>query len=359
MRLLKELNRDLFSPALVMMRPDGEFRDAVPADVPIFDLDAGSLWRVIPPLASVLRRERPEIVFSMGAMSVPTALALKLARTRPRFVISERNMLDHTRLTAKRRLLTLLKRRLYSGADGLIAVSEGVKNDLVRKLRLPPERVSVLFNPIVADDLAERAAAPLEHPWFDGSVPVVLAVGRLVPQKDYPTLLRAFAEARKRYASKLVILGEGPLRPELEKQVAALKLEGDVSLPGFDPNPFRYMARAQVYTLSSLHEGLPGSLIQAMANGAAVVATDCPSGPAEIIEDGVDGKLVPVGDVDALASSIMQFLKDAEIRHRLGARARRSAQRFRVEPVVRRYEQVLLGHDSPDLVIENPGIESR
>jgi glycosyltransferase involved in cell wall biosynthesis len=182
---------------------------------------------------------------------------------------------------------------------------------LQARLGLPAQRIATVYNPIVSPKLVDLADAPLDHPWLaPGAPPVVLGVGRLARQKDFATLIRAFKAVRSLRPARLIILGEGQERAKLEALITAERLAGDVSLQGFEPNPFRYMRRAAVLALSSVHEGLPGVLIQAMACGTPVVSTDCPSGPAEILEDGRWGRLVPVGDADAMAAGIAAALDD-------------------------------------------------
>jgi glycosyltransferase involved in cell wall biosynthesis len=203
----------------------------------------------------------------------------------------------------------MLVRRYYPWADGIVAVSQGVAADLLELTDLPPSKVRVLPNPVVTPELVECAAQPLDDPWFTaGAAPVVLGAGRLDQQKDFPTLIRAFAAVRSKRAARLVILGEGPERARLESLVEELGIGEHVRLPGFVSNPFSYMARAAVFVLSSAWEGMPGVLIQAMACGAPVVATDCESGPREVLASGKYGRLVPVGDHAALAEAIAATL---------------------------------------------------
>jgi glycosyltransferase involved in cell wall biosynthesis len=167
----------------------------------------------------------------------------------------------------------------------------------------------VIYNPVDTDHIKTLATAPLEHPWFaPGAVPVVLSAGRLTRQKDFPSLLRAFAQVRQSRPARLVILGEGEERTSLETLARELGCRDDIALPGFVPNPYPYMAAAGVFVLSSAWEGFGNVLIEAMALGVPVVSTDCPSGPAEILGRGRYGTLVPVSDVDALARAIATTL---------------------------------------------------
>jgi glycosyltransferase involved in cell wall biosynthesis len=195
---------------------------------------------------------------------------------------------------------------LYPYADRIVAVSEGVANDLAVFARLPRNRIHTIYNPFDIERIQVHARAPLDHPWFaPGQPPVVLGVGRLSVQKDFSTLLRAFARLRTKRAARLMILGEGELRSELEGLSHSLGLTAnEFFMPGFVSNPYAYYARCGVFVLSSRWEGLPGVLIEAMAAGAQVVATDCKSGSSEILENGKWGQLVPVGDYAAMADAL-------------------------------------------------------
>jgi glycosyltransferase involved in cell wall biosynthesis len=343
--LLQLLDRKLFALQLALMKREGEFLVDLPSDVELHVLDASSLWTAWWPLWKLLRSDSPDIVLSTSSGgNIPTALAHLLAHRRIRLVLSERSTIEREGFTLKRRLTRQLKRWLYQRADAIAAISQGVQNDVIRNLRVSPDKVSVVYNPVLDESLRTLWQEPVEHPWFSEEIPVVLAAGRMVPAKDYPTLLRAFRLVRDRCVARLLILGEGHLRAELECLVKHLGLESDVSMPGFDKNPFRYMARCQIYVLSSIFEGLGSALIQAMACGAPVIATDCPFGPAEIIiEPGRDGILVPPRDFEALAREIVRLLEHPEVRRELSACGQRSAERFRAEAALTAYTKTILG----------------
>jgi glycosyltransferase involved in cell wall biosynthesis len=295
-------------------------------------------------LARLLRREQPDILFSPGGTNVAAVIARALAGVETWVVLSERNILAHSGLTPKRRLMIALQRLLYPRADCLTAVSQGVKADMVEKLGLAAESIQVVYNPIVDDDLPALAGEPVDHPWFVEDVPVILGAGRLVPQKNFQMLIRAFAEVRARRPARLVILGEGPLRAELAALAERLNVAGDVWLAGFDKNPFKYMSKADIFVLSSLHEGLPGVLIQAMACGTAVISTDCPFGPDEIItEPGQNGILISTQDENSLVQSLIDLLDKPEVRVRMGKMGQTSVNRFRMDSVLNIYESTFLG----------------
>jgi glycosyltransferase involved in cell wall biosynthesis len=184
-----------------------------------------------------------------------------------------------------------------------------VADDLVTTAGADRQHIRVVYNPVVSQRMIGMSREPLDHPWFcPGAPPVVLAVGRLTPAKDYPLLIRAFAAARAEREMRLMILGDGEDRPQLEGLVAELGLNDCVALPGFVANPYNYMAKAAVFALSSMSEALPTGLIEALALGVPIVATDCPSGPREVLQEGRLGALVPVGDAEALARGILASL---------------------------------------------------
>lgn len=345
-RTALELIKQGFNVEIVVASDRGPFRKSVPDHVSVVNLNvplgSGRLILAVWPLARYLRNRHPSVLWSsMTEMNIVSLVAKLVAGVDGWLIVSEHNTLSvrvNNRL--RRRILALLARLLYPRADRIHAVSKGVANDLASVTGLDRTQVKVIGNPVVTPEILREAAEPLTHPWFATSdVPVVLAVGRLVPAKDFGSLIMAFSEVVRQCRARLVILGEGPERRRLEGLVRSLKLEQVVEMPGFVLNPYRYMTRATVFVLSSRWEGLPTVLIEAMALGIPVVATDCPSGPAEILEGGRWGKLVPVGSVTMLASGILQVLRERAPERIEGARER--ASQFGVQAVVERYVQVL------------------
>lgn len=303
-----------FKVDLVLATAAGPYLKEVAPTVRVVDLQAGRIIKALVPLVRYLRRERPMAMLSaMGHANVVALLARKLARVPVWVVVSERGLISGEHAIAKGAVPHLnyrLIRLLYPGADGICTVSQAASADLAAFARLPLQRVQTIYNPFDLSRIAQLAAAPLLHPWFEpGQTPVLLAIGRMNEAKDFPILIRAFAQLRQRRAARLVILGEGELRPELESLLRQLDLGADaVQLPGFVPNPYAWLARCSLFVLSSRREGLPGALIEAMACGAPVVSTNCLSGPDEILEGGRWGQLVPVSDVDALAVAMESAL---------------------------------------------------
>ncbi|HEX5078469.1 MAG TPA: glycosyltransferase [Geminicoccaceae bacterium] len=299
----------------------------------------------LPALARYLRRARPDSLFSATTyLNIEAVLARRLAAVPTRLVISDRSHFSSgkPRKAWRQRHLVAAMRRAYLQADAITAVSDGVAEDIAGSLGIARKAITTLYNPTVTPDLAARASEPIDHPWFaEGAPPVLLAVGRTTFQKDFATLLRAFARVRRQRAVRLAIVGEAN-----EKQTARLRglagelgVQDDFALLGYRRNPLPYMARATVLVLSSRYEGFPNVLLEAMACGTPVVSTDCPSGPSEILDGGAYGALVPVGDDAALAAAIAATLAKPPDPARLRARAAR----FDYRTAIDRYAAVLLG----------------
>ena len=298
---------------LALARVEGPYLPDVPSSVRIVDLRASRVLASFLPLVRYLRRARPvALVSAIGHANLVAIWARAAARVPTRVVVSAHNTLSQAAarpLSARARLVPMLLRASQARADVVVAVSRGVADDLARTTRLPLERIRVVPNAVVTPELLERSREPVAHPWLaPGAPPVLLGVGRLTWEKDFATLLRAFALVRRRRSARLLILGEGPDRAALEALVRELGLGEDVQLPGFVANPWAYMRGAAAFVLSSATEGLPTVLIEALASGTSVVSTDCRSGPREILDGGRLGTLVPVGDVDALAAAMLDAI---------------------------------------------------
>jgi len=330
---------------LVLAVPDGPLQSQVPSSVRTVQLAAPRSIRALPRLARYLQTERPTALLStLEHSNVLAVWASLLARTGVRVVLREASVLVPRRSLSGLRpqLLRSLMRRAYSSANALVAVSKGVAQSMIDTLDVPPPAVRTIYNPIITDDLHRRAAAVLDDPWFaPGAPPVVLAAGRLAPEKDFSTLLRAFAGVRANRSARLLLLGQGPERERLLALIGELGLQDHARLAGFDHNPLRYMSRSAVFAMSSLYEGLPGALIQAMACGCRVIATEGAGGTREAMTDSqgrLAGRLVPVGDHQALARGITDLLDDYA---RGPGRVDHELDKFREDSTVNEYLDVL------------------
>lgn len=298
---------------LLAIRADSAHLGTLPAGVRLIDLGVRHSGLALWPLARYLRRERPDALLAAKDRAIRAAVvARRLSGWRGRLVGRLGTNLSaalEDRSASARWLRTAPMRWLYRGVDRIVAVSAGVAEDTRRITGLAPERLGVVRNPVITPRLAELAAAPCPHPWLeDPEIPVLLGAGRLTEQKDFATLLRAFARVHQGRPLRLIVLGEGRLRGALERLAEELGVADALALPGFAPNPYAWMARARLFVLSSAWEGSPNVLTEALALGVPVVATDCPSGPRELLQDGRYGPLVAVGDDAGLADAIRSAL---------------------------------------------------
>ncbi len=301
---------------LVLSQAYGPFLPEISNKIRLRDLNTSRTLTSLPGLVHYLRSERPNaFVSALHYVNITAVIARYLSHVDTKLIISERSTLSveaRSSVNWRTSQLPKLARFFYPKADLVVTVSKGVADDLVSQIGLPELRVKVIYNPIVTPELKLRIQDTIDHPWYGArKVPVILSVGRLTEEKDFPILIRAFAQVRCNRPTKLLILGEGPQRNQLEKLVCQLGLENDVSLPGFVVNPYPYMVQASVFVLSSRREGLPGVLIEACYCGVSIVSTDCPSGPREILRDGKYGRLVSVGNVEELARAINEGLTGA------------------------------------------------
>jgi glycosyltransferase involved in cell wall biosynthesis len=298
---------------MVLTENRGDFLDDLGTGVRVVNLASKGVLRAIPRLATYLRRERPQVLLSALDHANAAAIAANwLSFTKTPVVAAvhapRRNAAQYGNGISGR-LLRFAVNWMYRRAHTVICVSKGVAEEIIG-IGVPCQRVRVIYNPVVHQQIYELARQPVEHHWFvPGTCKTLLAVGRLAPQKGLPMLLRALRTVRERDDIRLTILGEGGERVRLEVLVKELGLESCVCMPGLVKNPYAYMAHADLFVLPSAWEALPTVLIEALAVGARVVATDCISGPREILQGGRYGTLVPVGDAAALAAAITAALQ--------------------------------------------------
>jgi glycosyltransferase involved in cell wall biosynthesis len=226
----------------------------------------------------------------------------------------------------------------YKRVDLIISQSEGMTQDITGFMKADPQKVRLIYNPTVTPDIFEQAQQPADHAWFDQKTsPIILAAGRLKPQKDFVLLLKAFANVKQSIPdARLVILGEGPQRQELEELALQLGIRQSVDLAGFRTNPYAFIAMADIFVLSSQYEGLPNILIEALALGKRIISTDCESGPVEILKHGRYGTLVPVGDLDQMTEAMKAALSQPSACLRIPE----ATEDFRHESQVEKYVDV-------------------
>ena len=342
LNLLQGLSRlDVKVDLLMVIAKRGQPPSIPWPNIRVIDLKVKHSQMAMPALIRYLRSERPDVLMVAKDRAVRAAIiAHWLARVNTRLV-GQLHMNMTGFLKSKPRLQrwfrTAPMRWLFPYLDRIICVSEGVVEDTLAITEMSPDRVLAIRNPVITPELAEQAREPVDHPWFNEDIPVIVGAGRLTPEKDFPTLIRAFGRVRQHRNCRLIILGEGPLQPELESLIAELGLAASVSLPGFCPNPFAYMNRASLFVMSSAWEGSGNVLVEALALGIPSVSTDCPYGPRETLADGKYGPLVPVGDHEALARAMLQTLNNPLSSDFL----RQAVTEFTIEYSAQRYLDVL------------------
>ncbi len=335
---------------LLLADCSGDLLSELPSQATMIDLKGKRVLFSLFPLIHYLRAQRPNLLCGIQAhTSLIAVLAVRLARVKIPLVISFHTIFS-TSLAGNTsfpdRLIKIISHFFFPYADAAICISQGVAEDFIKTTGMPPEKTHVVFNPVVYPGLELEAHLSISHPWFiSGNQPLILAVGRLAVAKDYPTLLRAFSLLRQKQPAHLLILGEGRERPRLEALVRQLGLIENVQMPGFVKNPLAFMARAQLLVLSSRWEGFGNVLVEALACGTPVVSTDCIGGPGEILAGGRFGRLVPVGDAEALAAAVLETLQTPPDR----ALLRQRAQDFTVEKSVKEYLRIfqscILSHE--------------
>jgi len=338
---------------LVVTQKTGHFLDDFSSKLSIVNLNVPYefrlkvIYKIIAQLKICLQQQKPDLILSQfPGLNFITVIAWKLSGIRSQLFLAEHTLPPHRLLKLEDqgklgwigKITPLLGQCLYPLSNQVIAVSSGIAHELKHSFKLSDKKIQVIYNPVVNDRLFEQAVLSVEHPWFkSGEPPVFLAVGRLSKQKDYPTLLNAFAKVCQTHEARLLILGEGELRKKLETLIKNLNIENSVDMPGFINNPYAYMAKAHTFVLSSIWETFGNVLAEALACGCLVISTDCDYGPREILENGQYGTLVPVGDVNALAEAMISTITRSPDRQLLKA----YAQKFSIKSSTDRYIKVL------------------
>jgi len=342
LNLAKGISARGYAVDLVLARAEGPYISQIPAAVRLVDLNAPRVLGSVPGLVKYLQRERPVALLSGMFANIVAVWAKGLCGIPCRLVITEHNTLSSivkNKKDLRWQLYPKLAKWFYPWADNIVAVSNHISADLTQAARIPHDLIQVIYNPIVTPDLHCKSETPLEHPWFkDGEPPVILAVGRLTDQKAFDVLIQAFSHVRENHPVHLLILGEGENRHALQSLIDRLGLKQDVNLMGFVQNPYPYMAHASSFVLPSRWEGLPTVLVEALYLGTPIVATDCPGGSREILQDGKFGRLVPVDEPLILAEAIELSLSDRRVYP-----PKESWMPFNLDFVVDRYLNLLLG----------------
>lgn len=321
---------------LILAEATGPYLSNLPSTVHVIDLQCKRVLFTLPKLIKYLLAEKPAVLFSSQMHSSTIALwAAKLSGAKTPVYIRQPTMLKP--FYGKQSLSSKLRQKIFllsaKSAENVIVTSKVMADEFHALSNVAKDKIQVIYNPVPIDAIKEKSLEPIEHPWLKtAQPPVILAVGRFVEVKDFKTLIKAFSIVQKQTSARLLILGEGTLRNELAEQIELLGITEHVLMPGFVSNPYQYMKHAKVFVLSSLWEGFPNGMLEAMVCGARIVATECEGGTAEILEDGKWGELVPVGNEHAMAQAMLKALSSE-----IAANTSERVENFSIDNIFRQY----------------------
>jgi glycosyltransferase involved in cell wall biosynthesis len=347
-QILNGLDADRWDRSMFLFAREGPYLSELDPSIQLSSADTASRWGRWDVLRSQVARERPSIV--MAFLSYFSVLsASRFANTGAKVVFNLQTPMSafltdadyQWRQGGHRTLFSAITRIGYSAADLIIATSQGVAHDLTSSFGVDPHRIQVIGNPVDLDRVRHAAAEPIDEAMLPkGDGPLIVAAGRLAEAKNYPLMIDAIAELRRQMPVRLCILGQGELEPSLRQLIASKQLNDVISLAGFQANPWKYIARADAFLLTSRYEGFGNVLIEAMACGVPVVAT-ASAGTRDIISPGVDGMLAAAHTPQAVAASLLSVIKSPACRAEMAQAARASADRFAIDRVIARYDSVL------------------
>jgi glycosyltransferase involved in cell wall biosynthesis len=344
--LLEFLNRDRFEPVLVLFEANGAYFDSIPESIRVITLGKESRYSalsLVKKLSRLFIDESPDIILSfLWYANVISIMAKRSSDTSAPLIVGVHNIMSMS-LKGQRfeRVKRFLISKAYPRADLVLILSNTMREDMATNFKIPVPLMRIVHNPMDIERIEALSLEEPDHPWFSENIPVVISVGRLHRQKNYPTLLKAFAKLREEGDFRLIILGEGPERGALMKLIKELQIEDAVQMPGFVKNPYACLNRSSLFVMSSTHEGLPVAMIEAMACSVPVVASACPS-VAEMITDGVNGLLAPVSDHLALSNAMLKVLREDELGGRLAEKNRKEGEKYSVQKIVDDYESIFL-----------------
>lgn len=324
---------------LVLANSVGPYLADINDSVKVIDLKCEKVLKSLPKLVKYLRIHQPDIVFASQMHSSTIALwAVKLAGVKTRVFIRQPTMLKPS--YKNKSWISRIRQKVFLAtanlADKVIVTSDAMAKEFLYLSKISKNKVEIVYNPVPIKEIEKKSLKPIEHPWFKKDAPpVILAVGRLVTVKDFKTLVKAFHLTHNEISTRLMILGEGPLRPEIEHLIETLGIEELVQMPGFVSNPYQYMKHSKVFVLSSLWEGFPNSMVEAMTCGTAIVSTNCHGGAPEVLGFGEWGKLVPIKNEQQMADAIIETLNMENLPNVV-----ERVKEFSIENIFKRYEDI-------------------
>jgi glycosyltransferase involved in cell wall biosynthesis len=345
--LISSLERRKYNILIVVFTENTAFRKHLPPHIKVINLKKKSRWdflKLILKLGKILNKYSPTIVISsLVYTNILTGLASLLQKRKSVLILWEHNYppkyLSKARLSKIKRFLIQLT---YNKADTVITVSNKIRDCLSEEFKINPSNIKTIYNPIITDILVQKSKKKVEHPFFSvKNSKVIISVGRLTEQKRFDLLLKAFSLVRRESEdARLILLGKGHLKKDLQKLTKELNINNWVDFVGFKANPYAWMAKADIFVLSSDREGFPVVLIEAMACGVPIISTDCLTGPNELITNNKNGLLIPTGNEDTLAKTILNLLKDEKLRKEFSENGKHRAKDFDIKKVTPKFEEL-------------------
>lgn len=329
LRLARELKAKGITPVFLVTQKKGELVKLIPSEFETTVLNGYGyclclLLLTLPATLRFLQKEKPDAIISgLPLLNITATIALKLSKVKCKLIAVE-----HMRLhmngsfffRLKQKIKQRLSRWVHKNASHVVCVSKTVLNDVTKYIGTT-DNVQLIYNPIVPPNIDTLKNEPITHRWINTKeAPLLLAIGRLLPVKDFTTLLKAFKLVLDERPAKLLLIGEGTELIKLEALIEELDIAQHVSMPGTVHNIFPYLDAANLLTLSSTHEAFGNVIAEALACGTPVVSTDS-GGPREILEDGKYGTLVPPKDPAALKDAIIKALEATHDKEELIARS--------------------------------------
>lgn len=294
-------------------------------------------------LKSIIKRYKVQIIISSLERSNFINVITKFIGSPHKAIISEHTNPEYTYggRTLKNSIVIFLLKLLYSKADRIIAVSNGVKKTLIKVFKIDEGKIQVIYNPCDINKIKKLSMEKVEYPWFGEKIPIIITVGRLTKPKGQWHLIQAFAEVKRKIKSRLLIIGEGELKNQLMLLAKDLSIDKDVAFLGWQKNPYKYMAKSSIFVLTSLWESFGIVLVEAISCGLPIVSFDCENGPREILKNGKYGMLIPAGNKIALTNAIISLLEDKKLRESFIEKAKERTQDFVVEDIVKKYKKLV------------------
>ncbi|MFC2062049.1 glycosyltransferase [Elusimicrobiota bacterium] len=346
--IIKYLDRKEFEPVLILFQKKGSRLKDIEDMVRIYDLKKRmpvlSFMKLVIKTWFIIKKEKPDIVVSfMGAANLVALINKKILKSKIKVIAGIRNLVL-IKLKYQRFFLLryYIHKYLFPASDLVLTNSFAAKEEVEELLNVPGKKIQVIGNPLEIDEIRKLSELPLEHKWYNEDVPVIISAGKLTRAKGFEYLITAFARIIRDFKCRLIILGDGKLKSSLAGLIDELNIKDHVDLPGFRSNPYNYMARSDVFVLSSLWEGLPNVLLEAMACEIPVITTEYSRSVHEIIEDEVNGLVVKPGDADLLAQAILRLLKSKELKEKFIRENKRKIERFNAEDIVKEYEDLIV-----------------